>query len=147
MIVNDQQDRIGHESCQRNEIGPGGLRRPTKQLIHFSVTGKSVVMGEERVAVRSGAGGELRADLPRGTGFGLDHDRLLYDRFKCRSQRPRHEIVGTTGRKRVDDGDCTRRKSLLCVRGDDRERCGRCCCADDEITPVHVPTPVSLRSW
>jgi hypothetical protein len=96
-------------------------------------------MRQQRISVGLGGGGDLRADLPGGTGLGFDHDRLLEDRFHGRGQRPRHDVVEASGRKRVDDGDRTRGKSLLreCASGRERGRGG----SDDETTAVHVVPP------
>src|SRR5262249_62360782 len=51
-------------------------------------------------------------------------------------QRPRHDIVGDAGRKRVDDGDRMRGKSFLreCRCGRERARGG----GDEETTAVHA---------
>ena len=93
----------------------------------------------KRVSVGLGGGDELRADLSGGAGLGLDHDRLLEDRLHGRGQRPRHQVVDAAGRKRVDDGDGMRGKSLLreCRSGRERGRGG----PDDEATAIHVLPP------
>ena len=96
---------------------------PAEQLVDLGVAGKPVVVREQRVAVRLGGGGDLRADRAGGAGLGLDHDRLLEHRFERRGDRPRDEIVGAAGRERVDDGDRRARerrpaRSGRCQRAD-----------------------------
>src|SRR5262249_44362359 len=135
LVVDEKQDRLRNQACERNEVGAGDLGRTAKQLVDLGVTGDPGVVRQQRIAVGLGGGDELGADLPRGAGLGLDHDRLLEDRLHGRGQRPRHDIVGAAGRKRVDDGDRMRGKSLLreCRSGRERARGG----SDEETTAVH----------
>jgi hypothetical protein len=113
LIVDQEEDRIGRQPRQRNEVGAGGLGLPAEQVVNFGVAGESIVVREQGVAVRLGAGGKLRADRAGGAGLGFDHDRLLEDGFERGRDRPGDQIVGAAGRERVDDGHGARGKRLL----------------------------------
>src|SRR5215468_5221109 len=136
LVVDEEQDRLRNQAREWNKVGAGNLGRTAKELVDLGVTGDPGVVRQQRVAVGLGGGDELGADLPGGAGLGLDHHRLLEDRLHGRGQRPRHDIVGAARRKRVDDGDRVRRKSLLreywCGR--ERARGG----PDEETTAVHA---------
>ena len=141
LVVDQEQDRIGDQSRQRNEIGAGGLRLPAEQLVDLFVAGNSVIVRKQRIAVRLGIGADLRPDLSAGTGFGFDHHRLFDDRLQRGCERPRHEIVDATWRKRVDDGDGVRGKGVLREGRPHRDCACRSGRADDETAPIHVVLP------
>ena len=67
------------------------------------MSGNDTLLGNTGTDVLYGFEGNDSID--GGAGLGLDHDRLLENRLHGRGQRPRHDIVGAAGRKRVDDGD------------------------------------------
>jgi hypothetical protein len=113
LVVDQQRDRIGHDARERDEVGARGLGRTVEQLIHLGVTGDAGVVRQQRVAVRLGAGSDLRADLAGGAGLGLDHHRLLQQRLHGGRERPRHDVVGAARRKRIDDGDRVRWVGVL----------------------------------
>ena len=138
-VVDQQQDRVGDQPGERDEVAARCLDRTAKQLVDLGVARNSVVVREQSVAVRLGRGGELRADLPGRTGLRLDQHRLLQDRFQRGGERSRHEIVDAAGRKRIDDGDRPRGKRLLreCRSGCEQGRGA----SDDELTAVHGILP------
>ena len=56
--------------------------RPPEQAVDLGEAGDRDDVDQQRVAVRLGGGGELRADLAGGAGLGLDHARLLDQRLE-----------------------------------------------------------------
>ncbi len=144
-VVDQQQDRVGDQPGERDEVGARCLDRTAEQLVDLGVTRNSVVVRQQSVAVRLGRGGELRADLPGRTGLGFDQHRLLQNRFHRGGERPRHEIVDAARRKRIDDGDRPRRKRLLreCRPGCEQGRGA----SGDELTAVHGYPPRILLSF
>ena len=143
-LVDEEQDRIGDDACERNEMGTGDLDGTDEQLVDLGVAGDPRVVRQQGVSVGLGRGGKLRAHLARGAGLGFDHDRLLEDRLHRAGQRPRHDVVEAAGRERVDDGDGMRGKSLL-GKCRSRRECGRGG-ADDETTAIHaLPPQIGMR--
>src|SRR5665647_2428864 len=143
LFVDHQQDRVGGEAGERNEIGTRGFRLPSEQLVDFGVTGDAVVVRQDRITIRLGVGGDLRADLTAGAGLGFDHDRLLEDRFELRRDRPGYGVVCAAGRKRDQDGNGMRGKSILRESRPGREGSGGSGGADDETAAIHLILPES----
>ena len=136
LVVYEQQHWIGHQARERNEVGAGDLGGAAEQFVDLGVAGNPCVVREQGIAVGLGGGDELGADLARRAGLGLHHDRLLQDRLHCGRERPRCDVIGAAGRKRIDDADRVRGKNLLreCPCGCERSGGG----ADHEIPTVHV---------
>ena len=98
--------------------------RTSEQPIDLGEAGDRDDVDQQRVAVRLGAGGDLRADLAGGAGLGLDHARLLDDRLEHGRERAADHIGGAAGRERIDEGDRARGIVILRMRRAGRERCG-----------------------
>jgi hypothetical protein len=70
-------------------------------------------MHQQRVAVRLGVGGELRADRARRARLGLDDDRLLQKRLQHRGEGPADHVGGAAGWKRIDQRHLARGIGVL----------------------------------
>src|SRR5581483_38044 len=96
---------------------------------------------EQGVAVGLGGGGELATDLAGGPGLGLDHHWLLDDGLQRRRERAADDVDGTTGRKRVDEGDGAGGIGLLRAGGTTRQNGGCRGRAGEKFSSVHDVLP------
>ena len=136
LIVADEDAGIGDVARERNEIRIGELRLPAEQPVNLGKAGDRGQMGQQRVAVRLGVGGDLSAHLPGRARLGVDHDRLLHHRLEDCRQRAHDDVDRAAGRKRVDHGDGACGIGVLREGGPEGgRRSGR---ADDEAASIHA---------
>src|SRR5262245_42076141 len=66
LIIDKHQHRIGNQSGQWDEIGTGGFRLPPEKLVDLFIAGESVVVRQQRIAIRLCISGNLSANLTSG---------------------------------------------------------------------------------
>ena len=137
LVVDDQHHRSFGEARDRYEVGARELRLPAEQLVDLGEARDRYDVDEERVAVGICGGGELRADLARRAGLGLDHHRLLEQRLQHGREGTRDHVGGAARREWIDDGNGARRIGLLgeCRTRQERRRRDRR--SDDKASPVY----------
>jgi hypothetical protein len=101
LIVADEHAGIGDETGQRDEIRVGELRLPAEQPVDLGKAGDRGQMGQQRVAVGLGVGGNLRAHLSGRARLGVDHDRLLHHGLEIAGERA-HDDVDRASRAETD---------------------------------------------
>ncbi len=144
LVVDHEHARICHEARERDEVRIGEFRLAPKQPVDLGEAADRGDVGEERIAVRLGVGGDLRPDLAGCARLRVDHHRLLHDRLEHGGKGPRHHVGGAAGRKRVDDGDGAGRIGVLRerrARGGRYHRTDKGGRADDEAASVHAIPP------
>ena len=136
LIVADQHAGIGDITRERDEIRVGELRLPAEQPVDLGKAGDRGQMGQQRIAVGLGVGGDLSTHLPGGARLGVDHDRLLHHRLQNGRERTHDDIDGAARRKRVDHGDGARGIGVL-REGWPEGGC-RSGGTDDEAASIHA---------
>src|SRR5262245_39427920 len=103
-------------------------------------------MRKERVAVRLCGRDELRTDGARCSGLVFEDELLFEHRLQRAVERPSYGVAHAARRKRIDDGNGTRRVDILCTGVSGPCSACQCSCADKEAASIHASLLIDLCS-
>src|SRR5262249_39610896 len=97
-VVEIRNAGSGRERAGGDKVGVGEFRLPAEQAVDLGEAGDGDDMQQQCVAVRLGAGGELRAHGSCCARLGLDHCRLLDQRLEHGGERTSDDVGGAARR-------------------------------------------------
>ena len=127
---------------------PADIRAAVDVLADGSISRVAVQRSDfRRLVARGGAQAlidslnQKTADLSGGAGFGVDHHGVVHDGLEHCCKRSRDHVGSTTGRKRIDDGNCPIRIGFL-----RRRRLNDACSESAEHQTASIQAVTSLTT-